>query len=63
MDLNILIGQRVEVACKKIKEFGYNDIEVKLNAKHDDRCNSTLVCSVRESDGKVTLICGEFITD
>ena len=60
MDFSSLIGLEESVAKKILNENGYNNIEVKINAKHDERCDSLLVCSAKEENEKVTLICGEF---
>ena len=60
MDFKSLIGLELEKAKKVLLEFGYNDIEEIKNSKENELCDSLIVCSVRESNKKVTLICGEF---
>ena len=62
-DLNSLIGENLDFACKVLKENGYNDIEIKINSKRQADENTKLVCAVRENQNKVTLICGEFILE
>ncbi len=60
MDFKNLIGLEVSKAKKVLSDFGYNDIEEIKNSKENELCDSLLVCAVRESNKKITLICGEF---
>ena len=60
MELNSLIGLDEQTARQVLSENGYNNIEVKLNSKDNNLCDTKVVCAVRENAGKVTLICGEF---
>jgi hypothetical protein len=60
MDFSSLIGLETEKAKEILVKNGYNNIEIIQNAEHNELCDSVLVCSAKESNGKVTLICGEF---
>ena len=60
MDFNDLIGLDVTDAKKVLSNFGYNDIEEVINSKSNDLCDTQVVCAVRQSDKKITLILGEF---
>ena len=59
-DFESLIGHKKDVAVKILNENGYNDIEFVLNSKHNDLCDSLLVCKVENNDNKIKLILGEF---
>ena len=60
MDFKDLIGLEVNAAKKILAKFGYNDIEEVINSKSNEQCDSLVVCAVRNDDGKITLILGEF---
>lgn len=60
MDFNTLIGLDAEEAKIILKQNNFNNIEVKINAKEDDKCNTTLVCAVKQEGNCITLICGNF---
>lgn len=60
MEFNDLIGLDVTDAKKVLNNFGYNDIEEVINSKSNDMCDTLVVCAVRESNKKITLILGEF---
>jgi hypothetical protein len=60
MDFSSLIGLDVEKAKTILAENGYTNVEITLNAEHNELCDSVLVCLAKESNGKVTLVCGEF---
>ena len=60
MDFKDLIGLDVIDAKKVLNNFGYNDIEEVINSKTNELCDSIVVCAVRESNKKITLVCGEF---
>ena len=62
-DYNHLIGLTQNEAIEILKADGIADIETILNVDHNDKCDTTLVCAVRVSDNKATLICGEFYLD
>ena len=59
MEFNDLIGLDVTDAKKVLNNFGYNDIEEVINSKSNDMCDTLVVCAVRESNKKITLILGE----
>lgn len=60
MDFNSLIGLEEEKAKQFLLKNGYNNIETKINSKENELCDTKVVCAVRENDGKLTLVCGEF---
>lgn len=60
MDFKSLIGLEESEAKAILLKNGYNNIEIKINAKHNENCDTHLVCAVKENDGKIILICGEF---
>ena len=60
MELNSLIGLEETKARQVLAENGYDDIETIINSKHNENCDTLIVCAVKENDGKVILICGEF---
>ena len=55
-----LIGLKEKKARQFLKKNGYNNIETIINSKHNDLCDTVVVCAVREENAKITLICGEF---
>ena len=55
-----LIGLEENIARKLLKEIGYNYIETIKNSKHNELCDSLVVCAVRKDKNKITLVCGEF---
>ena len=59
-DLNILIGKTKEKAIELLNENGFFKIETKLNYKHDDKCDTLLVCSAKLKKDVVVLVVGEF---
>lgn len=59
-DLESLIGFKVDKAKEKLEIEGFKNVVVVLNSEHNDKCDEVIVCAVREQDGCVTLICGEF---
>lgn len=59
-DFESLIGLKKDDAIKILKNSGYNDIEIIINSKSNDLCDSFLVCKAEEKDGKVMLVLGEF---
>ncbi len=62
-DKNKLIGLEISKAKEILKLNGFKNIEIILNAKHNDKCDTNLVCAVRETEENIILICGEFLFD
>lgn len=60
MDFSSLIGLDEKKAREILAKNGYNNIETIINSKHNELCDSLLVCSANEENGKVSLVCGEF---
>ncbi len=60
MDFNSLIGLEEFEAKQILSENGYNDIKTINNSRHDELCDSLLVCGVKENGNQVILVCGEF---
>lgn len=60
MDFENLIGLDEQTARKILQENGYNNITTILNSKENEKCNTTLVCAVKNFGENITLICGEF---
>lgn len=58
-----LVGLDINEATNILKVGGIDDIEIILNSKHNDKCDTTLVCAVRISNNKATIFCGEFCLD
>ena len=55
-----LIGLKEKKARQFLEKNGYNNIETIINSKHNDLCDTLVVCAIREKNAKITLICGEF---
>ncbi len=60
-NLDEIIGLSYEDACKVLRGFGYNKINVITNSKQSCYCNLKLVCAVRVLDDGITLVLGEFL--
>lgn len=60
MDFNSLIGLSEQKAKQFLLQNGYNNIETIINSKNNEKCDTLVVCAVREADKKITLVCGEF---
>ena len=60
MDFRDLVGLCVDDAKKVLGNFGYNDIEEVINSKSNEKCDTLVVCAVRENGKKITLVLGEF---
>ena len=60
MDFNGLIGLEEEKARQFLIKNGYNNIETVINSKDNNLCDTKVVCAVRNSGEKITLILGEF---
>ena len=59
-DFESLIGLSKDDAIKILQNNGYNKIEIIINSKSNDLCDSQLVCKAEEKNGIVRLIVGEF---
>ena len=59
-DINLIIGETTEKAIEILKQNGFFKIKIKQNFKHEDRCETNLVCSASFEDDEVVLIVGEF---
>ena len=62
-DFNSLIGLKLEKAKEKLEQSGIKNIKVVMNAEHDEKCDSVLVCAVKQTETEIILICGEFLID
>ncbi len=60
MKFNSLIGLEESKARQFLLKNGYNNIETIINSKNNEKCDTLVVCAVRESESKITLVCGEF---
>ena len=59
-DILSVIGLEESKAISVLKQNGFENIKVTINSKHNDLCDTKLVCGVRQNEDCVTLICGEF---
>lgn len=55
-----LIGQKKDKALEILANNGYKDIEIIINSKKNELCDSQLVCKAIQENGKVVLVIGEF---
>ncbi len=60
LDLKLLIGKDIESAKIILNENNENNIEVIENSKHNEKCDTLLVCKAEKVGEKVRLVCGEF---
>ena len=60
-DLKNLIGLELNSAKEKLEQSGIKNVSVVMNAEHDEKCDSVLVCAVKQTETVVILICGEFL--
>ena len=60
-DLKNLIGLELNSAKEKLEQSGIKNVSVVMNAEHDEKCDSVLVCAVKQTEAEVILICGEFL--
>ena len=60
MDFNSLIGLDEQIARQILIKNDYNNIETILNSKDNNLCDTRVVCAVRKTNEKITLVCGEF---
>lgn len=58
-----LIGLTEEKAKELLRQNGVDLVEVVVNSKHNERCDSKLVCAVRQKADGVELVLGEFCLD
>ena len=54
------IGKDVESATEILKQNGENKIKVIENSKHNEKCDTLLVCKAEKVGEVVMLVCGEF---
>ena len=59
-DILSVIGLEESKAVEVLNQNGINNVKIIYNSKHNDLCDTKLVCSVRKSGEIVTLVCGEF---
>ena len=62
-DINSIIGLEVSVAINKLNDYGIKNIKVIDNFKHNELCDTKLVCAAKNVNDSITLICGEFYLD
>ena len=60
-DFNNLIGVEVSKAKEILNSNGFDKVNIIMNAEHNDKCDTILVCAVRVADDSIKLICGEFL--
>ena len=60
MEFNSLIGLDEQKARQVLAKNGYNKVEVIINSKDNNLCDTKVVCAICENEGVVTLLCGEF---
>ena len=59
-DKNLIIGETTEKAIEILKQNGFFKTIIKQNSKHEDRCDTELVCAVNFDGDTVVLVVGEF---
>ena len=59
-DLNNLVGIELNLAKEKLKNEGFSKVSVVFNLEHNEKCDTNIVCAVRQNGEEITLICGEF---
>ena len=60
-EFNSLIGVEVSKAKEILTANGFDKVNIIMNAEHNDKCDTVLVCAVRVADDGINLICGEFL--
>lgn len=60
MDFNDLVGLEENEAKQILSQNGFSDVKTIINAREDEKCNKTLVCAVKQTENRITLICGRF---
>ena len=58
-----LIGLTEDKAKEMLMQQGINLAHVVVNARHNEKCDTMLVCAVREKAEGVELVLGEFCLD
>ena len=60
-DIFSVIGLEKDEAVSVLYNAGFTKVNVIINSKYNELCDTLIVCSVKEhSDESVTLVCGEF---
>lgn len=59
-DFDSLIGLEVGEAKEILAKNGFNDINIVINSKQNDKTDKLIVCATKQSGTFVTLVCGEF---
>ena len=60
-DIFSVVGLEKDEAVKILNKEGFKKVNVMINSKYNELCDTVIVCSVKEqNDESVTLICGEF---
>ena len=60
-DVLNVVGLEKDKAVDVLNKSGVKKVNVIINSKYNELCDSQIVCSAKEqSDGSVTLVCGEF---
>ena len=59
-ELKKLIGLDIEEAKKLISADDEHKINIIMNSKHNEKCDSVIVCNAKLENGVINLYCGEF---
>ena len=59
-DFDSLIGLEVSEAKEILAKNGFNDINIVINSKQNDKTDTLVVCATNFCGDFVTLVCGEF---
>ena len=60
LDLKTLIGLEIDVAKQTILADGEYKINVVMNSKTNDKCDTVIVCNAKHKGSVIDLYCGEF---
>ena len=60
LDLKSLIGLELSEAEKLVLANGEYKINVIMNSKQNDKCDTVIVCNAKQDGGVINLYCGEF---
>ncbi len=60
LDLKSLIGLELSEAEKLVLANGEYKINVIMNSKTNDKCDTVIVCNAKLENGVINLYCGEF---
>lgn len=60
LELNMLVGLEINEAKKIISSCGEYKINVIMNSKTNDKCDTVLVCNAKLENDVINLYCGEF---